>query len=260
MSNGRIERAAVDTTVVVTPRPSLPARLLNLLYPPRCAGCGRGGAWYCAACRAQTLPVPPPACRRCGQTAAGGDCRACAVAPPVAAAVRAATRFEGPIRQAIHRLKYGNLTAVAPALAELLAAAYREAGWSVDLVVPVPLHPARRRQRGYNQAERLARPLAAALGLPLTPRALRRVRATADQIGLDAAGRRANVAGAFAVAQPASVAGRTVLLVDDVATTGCTLDAGARALLDSGAAHVYALVLARRSLDDERRITVKGSP
>lgn len=239
---------------------ALSQRLLDLLYPPRCAGCGSGGAWYCAACRDRTLPVPPPLCPRCGQTVAGDDCRSCATSPPVATALRAATPFEGPVRQAIHRLKYSNLTAVAPTLAGLLRRAYAEAGWAADLVAPVPLHPARQRRRGYNQAERLARPLAVALALPMMSGCLRRVRATADQIGLDAGGRSANVAGAFAVARPASVAGRTVLIVDDVATTGCTLDACGRALLDAGATAVYALVLARRSLDDERRTTVKGHP
>ena len=236
----------------------LPHRLLDLLYPPRCAGCGRGGEWYCALCLRQTVPVPQPYCQRCGQPLTNGNCRSCTVAPPVVDAVRAATLFEGPVRQAIHRLKYSNLTAVAPALGQLLAEAYDEAAWSVDVIVPVPLHPARQRQRGYNQAERLARPLAAAFALPLAPQALRRSRATGDQIGLDPAGRRANVAGAFAVAQPAAIAGKTVLLVDDVATTGCTLDACARALFDSGARGVFALVLARRPLDDERRTTVKG--
>lgn len=172
--------------------------------------------------------------------------------------MRAATRFAGPIRQAIHRLKYSNLTAVAPDLAVLLRAAYVEAGWAAELIVPVPLHPARQRQRGYNQAERLAKPLAASLGVPLAPRALRRARPTADQIGLGVEGRRANVAGAFAVAQPDIVAGKTVLLLDDVATTGCTLDACADAMQAGGAAGVFALVLARRSLDDEQYTTVKG--
>jgi len=239
---------------------TLTQRLLDLLYPPRCAGCGRGGDWYCGHCRTQTLPVPAPFCQRCGQPLATGDCRSCAIAPPLAQTVRAATLFEGPIRQAIHRLKYSNLTAVAPDLSQLLVDACRETAWSAEVIVPVPLHPARQRWRGYNQAERLARPLAKALGIPLAPQALQRVRATADQIGLDPEGRRANVLGAFAVAQAAIVAGRSVLLIDDVATTGCTLDACAAALLGSGAAGVNALVLARRSLDDERRTTVKGQP
>lgn len=248
-----MSHARTDVTLA-----ALPQRLLDLLYPPRCAGCGRGGAWYCARCRAQTPPVPAPSCRRCGQPLSGSDCWSCASAPPVAHMVRAATLFEGPIRQAIHRLKYSNLTAVAPVLGGLLVDAYRDSVWSADVIVPVPLHPARQRLRGYNQAERLARPLAKTLGISLAPQALRRVRATADQIGLDPGGRRANVGGAFAVAQAASVTGRSVLLIDDVATTGCTLDACAAALLDSGAAGVNALVLARRSLDDERRTTVKG--
>jgi ComF family protein len=236
----------------------LPQRLLDLLYPPRCAGCGRGGAWYCALCRTLTRPVPQPYCQRCGQPLTGSDCRSCAVSLPVVDAVRAATLFAGPIRQAIHRLKYSNLTAVAPALSQLLAETYQEAGWSADVIVPVPLYPARQRQRGYNQAERLARPLATALAIPLAAQAMRRQRATADQIGLDPAGRRANVLGAFAVVQGGSVAGRTVLLIDDVATTGSTLDACARALFEGGAVSVRALVLARRSLDDERRTTGKG--
>lgn len=227
-------------------------RLLDLLYPPRCAGCNRGGAWLCAGCRASVRGPDPPLCPRCGQSMPGPECRACVASPPLTDAVRAAGRYEGALRQAIHRLKYGNMTAAAPALAELLLGAYNAAGWRCDLVAPTPLHPSRERQRGYNQAAALAAPLARALGLPCAPRALQRSRRTADQIGLDAAGRRANVAGAFLVARPDVVAGRSVLLVDDVATTGSTLDACAHALRASGATSVYGLVLARRSLDDER--------
>jgi len=228
--------------------------LLDLLYPPRCAACGAGGAWLCATCRVAIHPIQPPYCVRCGQPLDDAACRSCVVATPAPSAIRAAALFRGPVRDVIHALKYRNLTAVAPTLAMLMRAAYDEAGWSTQLVAPVPLHPARERQRGYNQAVALAKPLAAALGIPCVPRVLRRDRVTADQIGLDVQRRRANVADAFSVPAPGKVQGRSVLLVDDVATTGCTLDACALALQRAGATSVYALVVARRALGDDGHV------
>ena len=153
-------------------------------------------------------------------------------------------QMDGPIRTAIHRLKYEDLRAVAPVLGELMAAHPALGRLRCDIVTPVPLHPRRLRSRGYNHAELLARPVAARLGVSLDTRTLRRVRASPPQVeAADETERRLRVADAFD-AGPAA-AGKRVLLVDDVCTTGATLDACARALKRAGAAWVGALVLAK---------------
>jgi len=152
--------------------------------------------------------------------------------------------FEGPIRHALHKLKYRRNVALGDALAQHLAEYVGTLGWPADLVVPVPLGKKRAKERGYNQVGLVAMPLAAVNRWRYAPRALARSRETRSQVGLTAAERRENVSGAFQ-AEAALVSGRTVLLMDDVATTGATLSACAAALLDAGARSVYALTLAR---------------
>lgn len=153
--------------------------------------------------------------------------------------------YEGPVREAVQALKYRGVAALAAPMASLMARYLREEPPGADFLVPVPLHSLRRRLRGYNQSELLARELSAGLGLPLAARALARQRSTPPQAR--AAGeseRHANVAGAFE-GRRADVEGRKVLLVDDVMTTGATLDACALALREAGAARVHALTFAR---------------
>jgi ComF family protein len=169
-----------------------------------------------------------------------GNCRARLPAFDVA---WAAYRFEGPLRTAIHRFKYGGERALGEPLGALLADAAAGLRIEADLIVPAPLHATRRRERGYNQSELLARVVARRLGLPLGL-ALARQRPTPPQVGLSAAERRANVAGAFAW-RGESLADRRVLLIDDVCTTGATLDACARALRPHGPASIAAVTLAR---------------
>ncbi len=156
--------------------------------------------------------------------------------------------MEGSVRQAIHRLKYHRDVALADVLAAQLLALVQALAWPITLVVAVPLGQQRLRTRGYNQAALLAFPLALGLGVPWARRALARVRETRSQVGLSASERRENVAGAFRAAPDARLRGATVLLVDDVMTTGATLDAAARALLAGGAAEVYAVTVARAVL------------
>lgn len=225
---------------------------LDVFFPPVCALCGRVGVLLCPACAARLLPVAGAICRCCGRTMAGEAershplCRACRDAPPPLAQMRAPLRYAEPASSLIHRLKYEGYFALGRPLARLLVAGWPEWRPSPDLIVPIPLHPRRRFRRGYNQSELLARPLAEAVGVAYSATALRRTRHTPPQVGLGPEARAANVQGAFDAA-PAQVAGRSVLLVDDVLTTGATMSAAAGALLAAGAASVSAYCLARVS-------------
>jgi len=159
--------------------------------------------------------------------------------------VRSAFLFEEPIRSAIHALKYRGGAQVIEVLARPLTQAWRALDMTSDLLVPVPLHKRREARRGYNQALVLAQALGAQLQLPTASRALHRVRDTASQTHLNRAARHRNVADAFAVFPGLDLAGLMVTLVDDVATTGATLNACAVVLLEAGAKAVNAFTLAR---------------
>jgi ComF family protein len=234
--------------------------LLDLLFPSICPVCRTRSddarhRPFCRACWAALPRLHGPGCAICGTPypGLGGDmvCDGCRHAPPPPYGfVRAVAEYRDGMRAAILALKYGRRAAVAGPLGALLA----EVGVArlpappravADALVPIPLHPGRRSERGFNQAELLADACAAAWHLPVLRRAIRRVRATPPQTALDAAARRRNVAGAFAVVRPGEVAGRQLLLVDDVLTTGATAGAAAQALLDAGARAVGVLVLAR---------------
>ena len=152
--------------------------------------------------------------------------------------------FDGPIRHALHSLKYQRNLALGDALAHNMAVFVGSLAWQVDVVVPIPLGKDRMKERGYNQSGLVARPLALLNHWHYSPRALTRVRETRTQVGLTPVERKENVSGAFR-AVPEMVVGRTVLLLDDVATTGATLAAGAASLIEAGAITVYALSLAR---------------
>ena len=225
---------------------------LSLLYPPRCLVCRTlGETGLCADCLAQITPVAVPSCRTCGQTIAppGMHCRHCRLRRPVYDRARAMGAYEGVLQTALHQFKYHDRPQLAAPLGLLLAAFARSNaadlnGLRFDALLPVPMHPVRRRQRGYNQSERLARVVGAELGLPLLTDALVRTRATRPQVGLAGDDRRSNLAGAFAVRRPEAVQGKTLLLIDDVVTTGSSLHECALSLKADGAQAVYALTLA----------------
>lgn len=223
--------------------------LLDFFFPPRCAGCHQRGEWLCAACLARVPPLTAPLCERCGSPRRGKiACRVCHNNSLRSIDwARSAYPFTGPLRDAIHRFKYEHERARADHLGALLVphlAAMPGADWSVaPLLVPVPLSAARRRERGYNQAEALTRALASARGWSVAT-ALVRTRATPPQVGLDLAARRANVHGAFAwCGEP--LTGRRVLLIDDVLTTGATASECAAVLKAAGAGWVGLLTVAR---------------
>lgn len=196
----------------------------DALVPPRCAGCGAAGAWLCTACRAAL---------DARQVRAG------------TMPIRAAGAYQGPLRDAIATFKYRGERGLAKELGGLVAdrlAAALALGERVDAVVPVPLHPRRAAQRGYDQAALLAAEVARRTALPLLP-ALHRIRPTSPQVDLDRRARANNLAGAF-VGEAGSLRGLYVALVDDVATTGATCSAAASALRACGARHVGAYVVA----------------
>lgn len=224
--------------------------VLDTLYPPRCAACALVGCdGWCAECAERIPYLPLPVCARCGTPVSPeGFCLSCHLHPLVPQAVRAVTRFQGVVRAAIHRFKYEGRPALAPVLAGLLIQGWQtalaEPLHQAEVVLPLPIHPQRERERGFNQSLLLAREFCHSTGLPLLVGALERITYRQPQVGLGATERQENVRGAFRVAQPGQIAGKSVLLLDDVWTTGCTLNEAARALLEAGARGVFAYTVA----------------
>jgi len=228
----------------IAPLARLGRLAVDLLYPPRCALCGRGGVFLCPACSAELPAAEGRRCDACWMPIHGAACESCRAQAPAFATLRAPFRYEGEVHRLVHAFKYGGQSALAASLAAPMAALQRQRP-PVDLIAPVPLSGRRRRQRGFNQAALLARQIGTALDLAVDE-SLERRRSSppqAQSAGVDE--RRRNVAGAFRVRDAAAVAGRRVLLIDDVATTGATLDECARVLLAAGAEAVTALTFAR---------------
>ncbi len=218
--------------------------ILDLVYPPRCVGCGRRGEWICHACRVNLPRLPSDHCSVCARPGIGqAVCGECAHDPPDFERLICAFLFEGTIRQAIHQLKYRGARHLAGPLARILLDEIGPIGVP-DLVIPIPLHPTRLARRGYNQSALLSAAIGRSIGARVGIDGLRRIRDTPAQVSLPGPQRRLNVRGAFE-ARPEMVRGRSVLLLDDVATTGSTLRAAAYELKRAGAAHVDAIVLAR---------------
>ena len=215
---------------------------LDTIFPPRCVGCGQRGHWLCPACLRRVERLTLPLCAVCGHPSdPAGAAHGCGRS--TLTSISAAGVYAGPLRDAVHALKYTGRHGVAATLAELLAPALAPLVREGDLLVPVPLHPSRQRERGYNQAAIVASELRYLLPLELESGALRRTRATADQVTLSGEQRARNVRGAFAVAGD-GVTGRRIWLLDDVYTTGATLRAGAQALRAAGASEVRGAVVA----------------
>jgi ComF family protein len=228
---------------------------LDMVLPPLCASCrapiaDAGG--LCPACWAQVSFLAPPWCERLGipfvHDPGPGVLSMEAIAdPPSYGRARAAVRYDGAARDLAHRLKYGDRIDLAASMGRWMARAGRDLLDEADALVPVPLHWRRLWGRRFNQAAVLARAAAAEKGLPVLTAALTRRRATAQQVGLSRSARATNVQGAFAVTPEGKVAicDKRLVLVDDVLTSGATVDACARALLRAGARNVDVLVFAR---------------
>lgn len=229
----------------------------DVVYPPSCLACRKATAsrdTLCAQCWATMRFIERPFCERLGtpfdvDLDAPGLLSPDAIAhPPAFSRARAVARFDdGPSRQLVHRLKYGDRLELAGTMGAWMARAGADLLVDADVLVPVPLHRRRLAARRFNQSALLARAIGRATGVPIAQEALTRGKATASQVGLSRTQRQLNLQGAFAVGPNGRVAveGRAVVLVDDVLTSGATANAAARALLRGGAKRVDVLVFAR---------------
>ena len=221
--------------------------LLELVLPERCLVCGRFGAAIHAECVGELPPADGVRCLRCWAPSrvseVGALCERCADEARLKGldALRARFRFAGSARRSILEAKFRGVTALLEPLSSALVSEVQPS-WQPDVVVPIPLSAARRRRRGFNQSELVAERLAGAVGRPLRLDLLERARETEAQATLDAEQRQQNVRGAFSARE---VGGLRVLLVDDVTTTGATLNEAAGALRAAGATHVFGLAIAR---------------
>ncbi len=231
-------------------------RLLDMLYPRSCIGCGKASpetfSYICWDCWSDSLPVEPPFCNVCGDPVAGAidhefTCYACSAEKPSFEAARSVVRYDGAVGEALRRLKYEKALWLAPDLAELLRNGIHAEypGLEFDWIVPVPLYHVRRRERGYNQSAVLSFELARRIGGKTRSGLLRRIRPTSTQTHLTASQRLSNVQNAFQTRREAALAGRRVLVVDDVMTTGATVNACAKALKKGGAKTVHVITVAR---------------
>lgn len=203
---------------------------IDLLYPPRCAGCGRVDTRWCASCYDELSQVPV-------------ETQRIRLTPDFF--IASTGIHEGKLQEAVHALKYANARELAVPLGDRMLAALETLNWTIDTVIPVPLHTSRMRERGYNQSQQLGAYMAQVLGIPCVPSALLRWRDTPPQVGLNREQRQANVRGAF---RAAALLDGSVLLIDDVFTTGATLQDCARAAYEAGARRVYGMtVTAARS-------------
>jgi len=227
---------------------------VDVALPQLCASCREpvGSDGLCPACWSKVSFIAPPYCERLGipfpYDPGPGVLSMEAIAdPPTYRRARAAVRFDDVARALVHALKYGDRLDLAPMMGRWMAMAGRPLTTDADAIIPVPLHWRRHWARRFNQSALLAEAIAKACGVPVVFGALKRVKATPQQVGLSQSARALNVQGAFRVSPSgkAAVEGRRLILVDDVITTGATVDACARVLLRAGAAHVDVLAFAR---------------
>ena len=222
-------------------------KVLDLIFPPRCAGCDQWGERYCASCQEKTKLILTPICQICGEPISGGEsavCRRCRNSTIFYSSIRSWAYFEGPLQKAIHKLKYKKDLGLGEILAQPLIQMLAENKWYIDIITAVPLDENRQKERGFNQSLCLARPIAWSNDIIIKPAAIKRVKITRSQVGLSIEDRKNNVASVFRAEQKL-VFGKSILVVDDVVTTGATINSCAAALSKAGALHIYGLTLAR---------------
>lgn len=220
-------------------------KCVDWIYPPVCCTCGEIGKLLCDSCYSQITFIQSPDCVYCGEPIKSGNiCTRCKQQLPHFSKLRSLGYYSGPLRDAIVSLKYhrniGLGSFFAPALCEIIV----KERWNVDLITAIPLSENRKKERGYNQAEILAKPIAGRMNLPYSEKSVQRNKHTSSQVGLTVKERQLNMKDVFK-ADPQFVKDKSILLIDDVATTGATMDACAKALLDAGCRQVFGLTLAK---------------
>jgi ComF family protein len=216
-----------------------------LLFPPMCGGCGKAGFRWCPNCQGRVPRIAEPFCQKCGiPVRKTGLCERCQTNPPAYRLMRSWAVFDSPVQNALHTIKYRRNIGLADSIAIQMVDFVSSLQWDIDIVIPVPLGRQRLKERGYNQVGLVARPLAYELGLEYAPQAIWKSRETRSQVGLTVSQRRENVSDAYQ-ANPSVVKRSSILIMDDVATTGSTILACTNALISAGAREIYALTIAR---------------
>ena len=221
-------------------------KALDFLFPKYCVGCGHPGEFFCGDCLRELPRIYDPLCPACGRPQTNEVlCPECVQQAAAIDGMRAPFKFEGTIRKAVHDFKYRNVRALAKPLSGLMYRYISNRSLIFDAIIPIPLHSKRLKERGYNQSELLAGNLGKITGVPVIRDGLFRIKYTVPQVKTSSlAERRNNVNGAFSGSDNA-VKGKSILLIDDVATSGLTMNAAAAVLKSSGAGSVWGLTLAR---------------
>ncbi|MDI6739423.1 MAG: ComF family protein [Candidatus Edwardsbacteria bacterium] len=238
---------------------SLFGSLADFVFPPFCAAChgpmpGRERGAVCSACWSAYPRWQADACQRCGMPVPVSNevrlCAQCVIPGWGCAAIRALGPFAAPVSEAVHLLKYSDRRSVAKKLGGMMAEAVKDdpAYWQADLILAVPLHPARQRERGYNQAQLLAEQVGNIMSKPAPDKVLVRMKNTGSQTAMNRQERKKNVEDIFRVKRPDTVRGKSVILVDDVLTTGATIGSCGQSLLRADAKSVLALTAAAAPL------------
>ncbi len=221
-------------------------KMADFVYPPSCPACHKINTRFCADCLASVKLIPYSFCLFCGEQVSPGQhvCAQCSASPAFIDDVAAWGVYEGALREAIHALKYKSDLGLGDFFSHFLIQMLEEKQWEFDLVIPVPISKKHQRERSYNQSALLARPIAEYFGVEYSSRSLTRIRDTGSQINRNKEERDIALDGAF-LGNPDKLKEKKVLLVDDIITTGATINHCAEALINSGALEVKAISLAR---------------
>jgi ComF family protein len=231
-------------------------KTMDFLYPPSCAGCGAFSYRFCPVCYQDIVsPQVIHPCPRCGNKLIQDICPYCEENHFVLQSINSLGVYRTSLRQAILHLKFHHDLGLGDEFAPHLKKLLLISAWKIDLIVPVPVSPKRKAERGYNQADIIAFPLALSAKIKYTPEVLVKTREAHTQIGLTYTERLANIQDSFQ-ANPSKVKSKNILIVDDVITTGATINSCARALLDAGAHEVYGLSLAKTIYDPQNPSTL----
>jgi len=248
--------------------------LLDWIYPPKCVACriifdpvhNKPRPWLCDNCRPLLTLVPMPVCPKCGHPRNFGDtpashfshsCLSCQTRQFHFKSHRACYIYSDVIRDMIHDIKFRSQRHIAQGLGHLLAEAFQDADITADYILPVPLHPSKKRSRGFNQATILSRPLSVSLGIPLVEKMIKRIKKTLPQSGLSVPSREQNLSQAFTYSgKKYSAANKSILIIDDIFTSGATMNTCAKLLIEHGAREVNCLSLsiAVKDFDDPNSV------